>query len=333
MKLWEMTATDLLAGFAAGVVSPVEAMRATLDRAEAVNPKLNAFFEIRGEQAMAAARASEARWMSGRPVGTLDGVPVSVKDSVAAEGWPMWRGTRARVGTVSTHDAPPTARLKEAGAILFAKTTMPDYGLLASGVSSAHGVTRNPWNTAMNTGGSSSGAASSVAAGAGALTIGSDLAGSLRTPAHFCGVYAHKPTLGLAPTRGMVAPPGPAMPIDLDLAVVGPMARTARDLTLLLAVMAGPDPLTQGLAYDVALPAARHERSADFRVLVIEDHPLIPTGSAVRAAVNRVAEALVDEGARVQRRSPLLPDPTEAATLYMLLMLSNAAAGLRVDVY
>ncbi len=233
MKLWEMTATDLLAGFAAGVVSPVEAMRATIDRAKAVNPKLNAFFEVRGEQALAAAGDSEGRWKAGRPMGPLDGVPVSIKDSVAAEGWPIWRGTRARVGTVSTHDAPPTARLKEAGAILFAKTTMPDYGLLASGVSSAHGVTRNPWNTAMNTGGSSSGAASSVAAGAGALSIGSDLAGSVRLPAAQCGVFGHKPTAGLVPH----------MPAS-SVRVAGPLTRTVADAALLLSVISRPDART-----------------------------------------------------------------------------------------
>lgn len=110
------------------------------------------------------------------------------------------------------------------------------------------------------------------------------------------------------------------------------MARTAGDLALLLEVMAGPDPLTTGTAYRLALPPARHERLGDFRVLVIEDHPLIPTGSAVRAAVNRVAEALVAAGARVERHSPLLPDPTEAATLYMLLMVSGAAAGVPDEV-
>ncbi len=196
-----------------------------------------------------------------------------------------------------------------------------------------YGTTNNPWDHSRTPGGSSGGSAAALACGFGALSIGSDLAGSLRTPAHFCGIYAHKPTLGLAPTRGMVAPPAPAVPINLDLAVVGPMARTARDLALLLDVMAGPDPLTHGVAYNIALPPARHERLSDFRVLIIEDHPLIPTGSAVRAGVNRVAEALIDAGAHVERHSPLLPDPTEAATLYMLLMLSNAAATLPLDVY
>jgi len=228
-----MSATQLLAGYADGSVSPVEAMRSTLDRATAINPKLNAFFEMRDAEAMSAARDSESRWKAGNPVGPLDGVPVSIKDSIAASGWPYWRGTKARVGTISAYDAPPAARLKEAGAIIFAKTTMPDYGLLASGVSSAHGVTRNPWNPAMNTGGSSSGAAASVAAGAGSLTIGSDLGGSVRLPAAQCGLFGHKPTSGLVPH----------LPVS-TARVAGPLTRTVADAALLLSVISRPDART-----------------------------------------------------------------------------------------
>nr|WP_261556051.1 amidase family protein [Frankia tisae] len=131
----------------------------------------------------------------------------------------------------------------------------------------------------------------------------------------------------------MVAPPAPALPTDLDLAVVGPMARAARDLTLLLDVMAGPDPLTLGKAHNVALPPARHERLADFRVLVLDEHPLLATGSAVRAGVNRVAAALVDAGARVERHTALLPDLTEAAMLYTQLLFSGSVARFPVEAY
>jgi amidase len=129
----------------------------------------------------------------------------------------------------------------------------------------------------------------------------------------------------------MVPPSEPALPADLDLAVVGPMARTARDLTLLLDVMAGPDPLTLGVAHRLTLPPARHERLRDFRVLVLDEHPLIATGSGVRAGVNRVAAALADGGARVERRSPLLPDLTEAATLYMQLLISGSVARFPIE--
>lgn len=234
MDLWKFSARELLDGYARGSISPVEAMRSTLERAATVNPKINAFFEIRAEQALQAAHASEARWRRGAPLGALDGVPLSIKDSVAAEGWPCWRGTKARVGTVSTYDSPPAARLKEAGAIIFAKTTMPDFGLLPSGISSAHGVTRNPWNLEMNTGGSSSGAAASVAAGAGSMSIGTDLGGSVRLPAAHCGLFAHKPTSGLVPH----------IPVS-TARVAGPLARTVADAALMLSVISQPDRRTQ----------------------------------------------------------------------------------------
>ena len=182
-----------------------------------------------------------------------------------------------------------------------------------------YGTTGNPWDLGRTAGGSSGGSAAALAAGFGALSIGSDLTGSLRNPAHFCGVYAHKPTFGVVATRGMAPPPAPALPVEGDLGVCGPMARTARDLALLLDALAGPDPLTLGAAYDLTLPPARHQRLGDFRVLVLEEHPLLATGSAVRAGVRRVADALADGGARVERQSPLLPDLAEAATLYLQL--------------
>lgn len=225
------------------------------------------------------------------------------------------------------------SRLKAAGAVVVGKTNVPVGLQDVQSFNEIYGTTNNPWDHGRTSGGSSGGSAAALASGFGALSIGSDLAGSLRTPAHFCGVYAHKPSLGLAASRGMVPPGVPALPAEGDLAVVGPMARTARDLVLLLDVMAGPDPLTFGVAHDVALPRARHERLGDFRVLVLEEHPFIATGSAVRAGVNRVADALVKGGARVERRSPLLPDLGEAAVLYTQLLFSGSVARFPVEAY
>src|SRR5918998_1736110 len=142
-------------------------------------------------------------------------------------------------------------RAQAAAAVVLGKTNVP-LGLQdIQSFNEIYGTTNNPWDHDRTPGGSSGGSAAALASGFGALSIGSDLAGSLRTPAHLCGVYAHKPTLGLVANRGMVPPTTPALPVDLDLAVVGPMARTARDLTLLLDVMAGPDPLTLGVAYEL----------------------------------------------------------------------------------
>ncbi|WP_280380785.1 amidase [Nocardia wallacei] len=330
---WDFeSAADLSTALRAGDVSSVEVTEAAIARIERDDKVVNAIcVPDFGRARKAARRADEARARGeDRP---LLGIPVTVKECYNVAGMPTTWGMPAHRDYVPTEDALQVARLEAAGAVVLGKTNVP-LGLQdIQSFNEIYGTTNNPWDHTRTSGGSSGGSAAALASGFGALSLGSDLAGSLRTPAHFCGVYAHKPTVGLAPTRGMVAPPAPALPVDFDLAVVGPMARTARDLTLLLDVMAGPDPLTHGVAYDVALPPARHERLSEFRVLVIEDHPLIPTGSAVRAGVHRVAEALAEAGARVERHSPLLPDLTEAATLYLQLLFSGSVAYFPVDEY
>jgi amidase len=326
------TAEELVAALRAGAVTSVELTDEAIARIERDDEVVNAICVPDFDRARAAARdADQARARGAdRP---LLGVPVTVKESYDVAGLPTTWGMPQHRDHVPAEDAVQVSRLRAAGAVVLGKTNVPSGLQDIQSFNEIHGTTTNPWDHDRTSGGSSGGSAAALASGFGALSIGSDLAGSLRTPAHFCGIHAHKPTVGLAATRGMVAPPGPALPVDLDLAVVGPMARTARDLTLLLDVMAGPDPLTCGKAYDVTLPPARHERLGDFRVLVLEEHPLIPTGSAVRAGVHRVADALVGSGARVERHSALLPDLTEAATLYTQLLFSGSVARFPVDAY
>ncbi|WP_432888844.1 amidase [Kribbella sp. CA-245084] len=326
------TAEELLAALRAGEVTSRELTDDAIARIERDDKAINAICLPDFDRARAAARNADAARACGedRP---LLGIPVTVKESYNMAGLPTTWGMPQFRDFVPAEDALQVSRLKAAGAVILGKTNVP-LGLQdIQSFNEIYGTTNNPWDHDRTSGGSSGGSAAALASGFGALSIGSDLAGSLRTPAHFCGIYSHKPTLGLAATRGMVAPPGPAWPVDIDLAVVGPMARSARDLMLLLDVMAGPDPLTHGKAYDVTLPPARHERLGDFRVLVIDEHPLIPTGSAVRAGVNRVADALADGGARVERRTPLLPDLTEAAMIYMQLLFSGSVARFPVDAY
>ncbi|OEV01975.1 MULTISPECIES: amidase [Streptomyces] len=326
------TAEQLVTALRAGDVTSAELTDEAIARIERDDAAINAICVPDFDRARAAARdADQARARGAdRP---LLGVPVTVKESYDIAGLPTTWGMPQHRDHVPSEDAVQVSRLRAAGAVVLGKTNVP-LGLQdIQSFNEIYGTTNNPWDHRRTSGGSSGGSAAALASGFGALSIGSDLAGSLRTPAHFCGIHAHKPTLGLAPTRGMVPPPGPALPVEHDLAVVGPMARTARDLTLLLDVMAGPDPLTSGAAYHLTLPPARHERLRDFRVLVLDDHPLIPTGSAVRAGVHRVADALADGGARVERRSPLLPDLTEAAMLYRQLLFSGSAAHFPVEEY
>ena len=231
--LTELSAHELARLYGSLDLSPVEALRATLERIERLNPRVNALFHVDAEGAAAAARASEGRWRRREPLSPLDGVPVTLKDSVFVAGMPSPQGSRAFAHSPAPQrDSPATARLREAGAVILGKTTMPDLGVIASGVSSLHGVTRNPWNLARNSGGSSSGAGAAVAAGFGPLAVGSDIGGSVRIPAAFCGIVGLKPSFGRVP----LAEPWPAL-------VAGPMARSVADCALLLNVISRPDPI------------------------------------------------------------------------------------------
>ncbi|WP_321822590.1 MULTISPECIES: amidase [unclassified Burkholderia] len=229
--LYNLTSAELVHGFSNRYFSPVDVMNSVLERTRQVNPKLNAFFFLDEEGAFAAAKASEGRWLKGVPLSFLDGVPVSIKDSFATQGMPMWRGASAyKDRPPSSVDCPPVARLREAGALIFAKATMPDMGMFGAGVSTAHGITRNPWNLAYNPGGSSSGGAAAVAGRLGPLTVGSDIGGSVRLPASLCGLVSLKPTQGRIPHL----PPSP-------IRAAGPIARTVEDAARMLTVLAQQD--------------------------------------------------------------------------------------------
>jgi amidase len=330
---WDFpTAEELVAALRAGEVTSVELTDEAIARIERDDKVINAICVRDFDRARAAARGADQARARGEDRALL-GFPVTVKESYNIAGLPTTWGMPQHRDYVPAEDAVQVSRLRAAGAVVLGKTNVP-LGLQdLQSFNEIYGTTNNPWDHGRTSGGSSGGSAAALASGFGALSIGSDLAGSLRTPAHFCGVYAHKPTLGLVAYRGMVLPAAPALPADGDFAVCGPMARSARDLTLLLDVMAGPDPLTFGIAYDVVLPPARHQRLSDFRALVLDEHPLLPTGSAVRAGVNRVADALVEGGARVERHTPLLPDLAEAATLYTQLLFSGSVARFPVEAY
>ena len=196
-----------------------------------------------------------------------------------------------------------------------------------------YGTTNNPWDARPHPGGSSGGSAAALAAGFGSLSLGSDIGGSLRAPAHYCGVCAHKPTLGLVPLRGADPPGTPAFPRESDLAVAGPMARSAADLALGLDVLTGPDEARAGIAYRLALPEARHGELQNFRALVIDTHPLLPTAATVRTALDHLSQRLVKVGVKVGHDSPLVPDLAELARLYMRRSLPAFSANWPPDQY
>jgi amidase len=326
------SATELVEAMAVGQVSAVELAEAAIARIERHDATINAVCVRDFDRALEAARNADAARARGE-VRPLLGVPMTVKESFHMAGLPTTWGMPAFKDHVPDGDAVAVARVKSAGAVVLGKTNVPlGLGDMQS-YNDIYGTTRNPWNLERVPGGSSGGSAAALAAGFGALSLGSDIGGSLRNPAHYCGVYAHKPTFGLLPARGHTPPPLPALPTANDLGVIGPMARTAADLSLLLDILAEPDELTLGAAYRLALPAARHADLADYRVLVFDTHPLIPTSESVRAAIDTFAGKLSGAGAQVTRESPLLPDQADAARLYMRMLLSVLGASYPPDVY
>jgi aspartyl-tRNA(Asn)/glutamyl-tRNA(Gln) amidotransferase subunit A len=227
--LADWTASEMLEGYARKQASPVEVVEAVLARIEACEPRLRALYAFDPEGALRDARESEARWLRGE-ARALDGVPATIKENIATKGTPVPLGTAARPLEPAAEDAPPAARLREDGVVILAKTTMPDYGMLSSGLSSFHPLARNPWDLAKNPGGSSAGAGAAAAAGYGPFHIGTDIGGSIRLPAAWCGVFGLKPSFG-------------RIPIDPAYygRVAGPMTRTVRDAALMMRSLSRPD--------------------------------------------------------------------------------------------
>jgi aspartyl-tRNA(Asn)/glutamyl-tRNA(Gln) amidotransferase subunit A len=292
--LHDRSATELLALYATREASPVEVMHALLAHIERCEPQIAATWALDADAALQAARDSEVRWQRGE-ARALEGVPVTLKENIATQGTPVPLGTAATVLTPAAADAPPTARLREAGAVIVCKTTMPDYGMLSSGLSSFHKLARNPWDLSKNPGGSSAGAAAACAAGYGPLHIGTDIGGSIRLPAGWCGVFGLKPSLGRIP----IDPPYPGR-------VAGPMTRTVEDAALAMTVLTLPDTRdTMSLPYQAI---GWRELELDVRGLRLGlwldagwGSPLDPE---VRAVIEGAANAFEAAGAIVEPVAP-----------------------------
>ncbi|WP_085944865.1 amidase [Actinoalloteichus spitiensis] len=300
----DLTAVEMLSAFRTGELSPTEATAAVLERIERVDPEVNAFCLVDPEQATRAAKESTERWAQGTPTGLVDGVPTSIKDVLLTAGWPTLRGSRSVSPAQSwTEDGPSVARLREQGAVLVGKTTTPELAWKGVTDGPLYGVTRNPWDTARTAGGSSGGGAAAVALGMAPLTVGTDGGGSVRIPASFCGVFAHKPTYGWVPHH-------PQSPFG-TLAHVGPMTTSVADAALLLDVIARPDTRDWST---VPPPATSFLESLDSGVsgLRIAFSPTLgyvrvdPEVSALVAAAARVFEEL---GAEVEEVDPGFTDP------------------------
>lgn len=299
-SVW-LSASDTSLQFATGVRKSVETAEAVFQRMADCESKLNAIYLQKRDTAITAAKASDIRWLAGTPLSPLDGVPITLKENLYTAGDPAPLGTAATSLVAKADNCPIADRVREAGLVFVGKTTMPDFGMLSSGQSSFHGVTRNPWQLDRNPGGSSSGAGAACAAGYGPLHIGTDIGGSIRLPASFCGVFGLKPSLGRVP----INPPYMGR-------VAGPMTRTVTDAAMLMNVIARPDPQhrdymnlpAQPVDYVAALENFNLEGK---RIAVLTDMKVgLSVQSDVATAAWDCGQKLEEHGARVDVIPPFL---------------------------
>jgi amidase len=313
----DASATDLVKALAARRVSALELADAAIARIEARDTAVNAVVVRDFDRAREAARAADAALDRGerRP---LLGLPMTVKESHNVAGLATTWGFEPFKGFVPPADSVGVSRLKGAGGVILGKTNVPPFLADFQSANPVYGRTGNPYDLTRTPGGSSGGAAAALAARMIPLEFGSDIGGSIRNPAHFCGLFGHKPSFNLIPTRGH-QPPGVPDGAGVVLAVVGPLARTAADLDLALDVLAGPDE-GEAVGYRLALPPPRHTRLGDYRVLVLDQHPLAPVDDEIRAGLNGLAGRLERLGATVSRSSDRLPDLAHLHDAYMGLL-------------
>ena len=319
-ELWRKGAVELAAMIRDREVSSREVVQAHLDRIEAVNPQLNAIVRLLPEEALAAADAADRAVADGAELGSLHGVPCTVKENIDLAGTPTTQAVRALAEAVAPVDAPQVERLRAAGAIPLGRTNLPDFGLRVHTDSELHGLTRNPWNPQRTPGGSSGGEAAALATGMSPLGLGNDLGGSLRNPAHCCGVASIKPSTGSVPTATVIPPEDWNISFQL-MAVEGVMARRVADVRAGFTAIAGQHPRDPLSVPAVFTDLAPGERPA---VAVLPDPPGGSTHPEVAAAVRRAADALADDGFKVTEAVP--PDYEQAIELWGTIL----SADLRV---
>ncbi len=300
MALHTLSAHELIAGYKTSEFSPVEVAEAVLAQIDRWEPYISATYLLRPEAVLEQARASEARWLQRAPCGPLDGVPVTIKDNIATRGDPTPLGTKATPLTPAGDDAPPAARVREAGAVILSKTTMPDYGMLSSGLSTFHAIARNPWDVTRTPGGSSAGAGAAAAAGYGPLHLGTDIGGSIRLPAGWCGIFGLKPSLGRVP----IDPPYMGR-------AAGPMTRTVADAALLMQVLSRPDARDSMAlppqAMDWSLAWRQDKALKGIRIgLLLDAGCGLPVEAAIRMAVEHAGHLFESQGAIVTPMAPIM---------------------------
>ena len=319
-----LSGRQLAARIRRGDLSAVEALDMAVARMERVNPRINAIVATDLPRARRQAKAADRARARGVPLGPLHGVPMTVKESFDVAGLPTTVGFEAQRDNRPVRDAVVVERLSAAGAIVFGKTNLPVAMADWQSFNPVYGTTNNPWDLARGPGGSSGGSAAALAAGLTPLEYGSDIGASIRNPAHYCGVFGHKPTIGIVPSRGHGLPP---YIHERDIAVVGPLARTAADLELLFKVTAGADPEWQQ-GWRLALRPSTRRSLAGLRVGVLLSVPTSAVDGTVQAVLERLGRAMKSAGAKLDW-TPALPfDLAQAHEAYVMLLRAATSRGL-----
>ncbi|MFB3924281.1 MAG: amidase [Terriglobia bacterium] len=325
------TALEVARAIRGRKVSSVEITRLMLSRIERLNPKINAVVTVTAEDALKRARAADEAWARGEWWGPFHGVPCTIKDTFEVAGVRTTSGSVSLTDYVPKRDADVVARYRAAGAVILGKTNVPEFAGDWQSNNDVFGTTNNPWDLTRTPGGSSGGEAAALAAGLTYLCVGSDIGGSIRVPAHFCGVYGHKPTLNVVSREGHIPPlPGSPPQGPTDLPVAGPMARSAADLQAALEVLGGPT-AEDSIAYRWSLPPARGTRLADYRIGFVLDDPHCRLSSDVAKVHAQAIERLRKAGARLEEGWPDGVDPAAQFETYRYLLDSFFAFRMRDD--
>lgn len=329
------SATDLLKAIRDRRISSAELLELYIERYERLNPKINAIVASDLENARSRARAADEALHKGDDWGPLHGLPITIKDSIEVVGMPCTSGAPVLKNHMPARNADVVQILLDAGAIIFGKTNLPLYAQDCQSYNEVYGQTNNPWDVTRVPGGSSGGAAAALAAGLTPLEIGSDIGGSIRNPAHFCGVYGHKPTFNIVPMRGHIPPPPGIFPgdysLDGDIAVVGPLARSIEDIELLMDLIVGPDKPHQK-AMRIRLPKPRKKALKDYRIGLWIDDPAFPVDTKVIDRIQSVADELAKAGARVEDKRPDI-DFRRSHEVYSNLLHSVTSGGLPQEIF
>jgi len=329
------SATKLTKAIQAKRISSVELLELYIERYERLNPRINAIVAVDFDNARIRARAADETLSKGESWGPLHGLPMTVKDTIEVKGMPCTSGYPKLKDHMPDRNADVIGPLLEAGAIIFGKTNPPLFGMDFQSYNEVYGQTNNPWDASRVPGGSSGGSAAALAAGLTGLEMGSDIAGSLRIPAHFCGVYAHKPTFDMISFRGHIPPFPGLFPGDYstggDIVVVGPLARSAEDLDLVMNIIAQPQKPLQ-IAWKLTLPQPRKKSLKEYRIGVWLDDPAFPVDRAVLDCLQHLVDRLAKAGARIEERRPDI-NFTDCHDIYVKLLNAVTSTGLPKEVF